>query len=66
MKDRRLFPRAVLIAFVGKIFLCSFLLLNLNLATLYQLTPIFINPALLVLYVPMAAVGYFELGEMAR
>jgi len=38
MKDRRLFPRAVLIAFC----------------------------ALLVLYVPMTAVGYFELGEMAR
>ena len=64
MKDRRLFPRAVLIAFVGKIFLCSFLLLNL--ANLYQLISIIINPALLVLYVPMAAVGYFELGEMAR
>jgi len=38
MKDRRLFPRAVLIAFC----------------------------ALLVLYVPMTAVGYFELGVMAR
>ena len=25
-----------------------------------------LNTALLVLYVPMAAVGYFELGEMAR
>ena len=59
MKDRRLFPRAVLIAFCGN-----------NLKTFNNgstLTPTQLpNLALLVLYVPMTAVGYFELGEMAR
>ena len=38
----------------------SFLCLLINL----ELT--FLISALLVLYVPMTAVGYFELGEMAR
>ena len=54
MKDRRLFPRAVLMAFCGE--------------TSYPRSSLHVGkfPALLVLYVPMAAVGYFELGEMAR
>ena len=54
MKDRRLFPRAVLMAFCGE--------------TSYPRSSLQPDkfPALLVLYVPMAAVGYFELGEKAR
>ena len=54
MKDRRLFPRAVLMAFCGE---TSDPRSSLHLDQF---------PALLVLYVPMAAVGYFELGERAR
>ena len=54
MKDRRLFPRAVLMAFCGE---------TSNSKSSLHLDNF---PALLVLYVPMAAVGYFELGEMAR